>query len=96
MKTDKLVPYREGAYPTIAGGDARFLTRELRKVENAVGSIEAIMKSMEAEGTVASKAGAVSAADVDDGSWKIIHDTTNNTVGVYANLGGTLFKVMMT
>ena len=95
MLTDKLTPYKTGSYPQLPGGDAKFLTGELRKVHNAVSSTQAILKSLEVSGTVASKAGAVSASDLIDGRWQVIHDTTGNTIGLYANLGGTLFKVML-
>lgn len=95
MQTDKLVPYKKGGFPQIAGGVSRYISDELRKVQNAVASTQDILKGIETGGTVASKAGAVLAADVTDGEWRVIHDTTNGTVGLYANVGGTLFSVML-
>lgn len=96
MRTDKLLPYKKGSFPQIAGGVSTFITDELRKVQNAVTSTQDILKDIETGGTVASKAGAVTASDVADGEWRVINDTTNGTVGLYANLGGTLFSVMLT
>jgi hypothetical protein len=95
MKTDKLVPYKQASYPVIPGGEAKYISSEFRKVENAVRSSQQIMKNLEAAGSLGTKAGAVAASDIADGSWQIIHDTVNATVGLYANVGGTLFKVML-
>lgn len=95
MQTDKLVGYRKRDYPQLPGGDTKYINSELRNIQNAISSTQEILKDIEAAGTVASKAGAPAASDVADGTWQVIHDTTNNTVGLYANIGGTLFKVML-
>lgn len=95
MKTDALVSYRKGSYPTLVGGEAKFLTDEFRKLASAISSIEQVMRKVEASGTVASKDGAVTASDIPEGSYQVIHDTVNSTVKLYANVSGTLYSVAL-
>lgn len=91
MLTDKLTPYKDGSYPNIAGGEAKYITGELRRVSQAIASTQETMKTLATTGDVIEKAGTVLAADVAAGTWQVIHDSVHSTTRLYANIGGVLF-----
>lgn len=95
MNTSKLVPFTPAAYPQLEEGQKLYHVEEHKKIGQAIRSIEQVMVSMETAGTVASKAGAVVAADLPNGGWQVIHDTVGGTVKLYANIGGTLWSVAL-
>ena len=85
----KFVPYRSSNLPALPGNEIQYTKRELTKIEQ---SINALISSL----TIVEKAGAPVANDVPEGTWRVIHDTTGSTVGLYANIGGTLKSVLLT
>jgi len=46
--TNNLVQYTPASYPSIEGGEQRFITNELNKIAAAVANIVAVCKLMEA------------------------------------------------
>jgi hypothetical protein len=84
------------SYPVLPGGQSTYLLKEFDRIQQAIRSIQQIMVKMETNGTVGTKAGAVVAADVPDGSYAVIHDTVGATTKLYANIGGTLKSVALT
>ena len=95
-QTSRLTTYKPASYPQLEGGESAFLIAELDKIRNSLRSVQQIMVSLENAGTVRSKAGAVVAADLDEDTWAVIHDTSGATIALYANIGGTLKSVALT
>lgn len=91
----KLVTYKAATLPSIPGGEQQFLANELKKIAQAVTSLDQILTKVEAEPLVTTKAGAPTTTDVPLGTWKVINDTTGGTVGLYANIGGVLKSVLL-
>lgn len=46
--TDALTPYVPKAYPTIPGGEARYIMDELRKMQHSVAKLISVMAALEA------------------------------------------------
>jgi hypothetical protein len=46
--TAKLTPYKANSYPNIEGGEQRFITAELKSIQNAIGNIIVACKALEA------------------------------------------------
>lgn len=46
--TAKLLAYTPKAYPTLDGGEERFISDELSKVQNAIGKLVQVVKLLEA------------------------------------------------
>lgn len=46
--TSALKPYNAANFPSIEGGESKFITNELKKIENAIVAIIAACKLMEA------------------------------------------------
>ena len=46
--TAKLQPYKANSYPNIEGGEQRFITQELQRIQNAIGTIITACKALEA------------------------------------------------
>lgn len=46
--TDALRPYKRSSTPVIPGGEARYQSDELKKIETVVASIVNVMKKLEA------------------------------------------------
>jgi hypothetical protein len=46
--TSKLLPYNSSGYPTIPGGEALYLTNELRKISSSLNKAVEIIKLLEA------------------------------------------------
>lgn len=45
---DKLLVYTPKSYPTIDGGEQRFITSELTKLKNSIAQLVAVVRALEA------------------------------------------------
>lgn len=93
--TTSLVPYKQASFPTLPGGERLFIASELKKISQAVTSLDQIITKLENSPLVVTKAGAPTTSDVPAGTWKVINNTSAGTVGLYANIGGVLKSVML-
>jgi hypothetical protein len=90
----KLVPFKALDYPTLPNSDSAFFTRQFRHIENAIMSIENMMKA--AMFGVTTKAGLPATADLPSGTSGIFKDTSGGGVYLAYNDGGTIKKVALT
>lgn len=91
---DKLVPYTPNNYPTLPGGEATYFTKELRKISQAIKTIEQLAQAGQLG--VTSKAGLPATSDLPAGTAGVFKDTSGGGVYLAYNDAGVIKKVALT
>lgn len=94
--TDILRAYKAKSYPVVQGGVPVYTTGELRQIEQSVGLIIEVMKTLEARKTPVTLTAAPTTSDLSAGRWNLFKNSTSGAVVIAYNDAGTIKSVALT